>query len=747
MRPVLDNHAVMRWPEILQQPVPAVRGGALDWLLDLAAQPGAVETIVALAIVLGLVLGWRSMVRQVEYVRSRSAIEDYLLGVEQALSLDLAKARERLERVIQQDPENHDARLLLGKVLIELGEPARAHALHLLLQRSFAVESAENELQFARALLATGRAQEAAVATEEALRTHAGHAALAEFAFRAHLQAGDCAAAAAAGKRALDLASADKKSALRSDLAFAEAQAGLSALRLGKPDDAQAALARARALAPDQHSVRLLEAQWHARRDGLQNVTRRLLAQPLATQTLPQPVLGGQWLPALAPLLPAGQWRCRACGTGMPLETQCCARCGAEGTAEVMEPRMFRELAEPEHWMDAIEENDAHVRRTVQAAIAAAAGPDGDRDRHAALVLGEKAVRELLEQACGRNTAGSQAAVDLLRQLGPGIVTAMFRAGDEMEDRRLLPIGQSQVAAVLGRVVQGFDRAALPQIEALFSAARPQSRKVLIDYFLGLADLAQFALVLAHFPPLEILDRLDKVDAAVLQRFLQAVTPGHVVADVLLLESAFYRDRELLAAIPGAKHPEVLEQVLVRRGPQSSLVRLLVGAIDDDALGPIAERVLTAFGAAAHEHVLSAFVDRDRDAPVRARLGSVLVAGGPDAVPLLCGSFGPESAAIDDDLRSVVIRIGEPAIKPLVDAYARPSVLERITMGVFGKSLNRRAQIVRSLLGIGGAKALHALRALREVESADDLRIRLDQAIHQLERDHAGGAEGSRGAR
>jgi hypothetical protein len=74
-------------------------------------------------------------------------------------------------------------------------------------------------------------------------------------------------------------------------------------------------------------------------------------------------------------------------------------------------------------------------------------------------------------------------------------------------------------------------------------------------------------------------------------------------------------------------------------------------------------------------------------------------------------------------------------------------MLERLTLGMLGKSLNRRAQIVRSLLGIGGPKALHALRALREVESADDLRIRLDQAIHHLERNPVAGSEDSRGSR
>ena len=146
-------------------------------------------------------------------------------------------------------------------------------------------------------------------------------------------------------------------------------------------------------------------------------------------------------------------------------------------------------------------------------------------------------------------------------------------------------------------------------------------------------------------------------------------------------------------------------------------------------------------------HVLSAFVDRERDVRVRELLSDILVQGGPDAVPLLCGSFAPEPAAIDDDLRSIVVEIGTAAVKPLIDAYARPSMLERLSLGLLGKSLNRRAQIVRCLSGIGGAHALEALRALREIEHSDDLRLRLDQAIHTLERNPAPAREDSHGTR
>jgi len=117
--------------------------------------------LAALVVGIGLLI-WLRLVRVVDNVRSRAAIEDYLLGVEQALAGDLAGAHKRLSRVLEADPENHYARLLFGKVLNGRGEPAQAHKHHLYLQRAFGVDSVENDLQLARALAAVGRPVEAA---------------------------------------------------------------------------------------------------------------------------------------------------------------------------------------------------------------------------------------------------------------------------------------------------------------------------------------------------------------------------------------------------------------------------------------------------------------------------------------------------------------------------------------------------------------------------------------------------------
>src|SRR5262249_39709171 len=135
------------------------------------------------------------------------------------------------------------------------------------------------------------------------------------------------------------------------------------------------------------------------------------------------------------------------------------------------------------------------------------------------------------------------------------------------------------------------------------------------------------------------------------------------------------------------------------------------------------------------DQLLAAFVDRERDAEVRARLADALVGLGARAVERLCGCFGPEPAALDEDLRAGLVRMGDAAVQSLQGPYARPPLLERRAVGLLGKSHNRRAQVARTLLAIGTATAAQALRQLRESETDANLKLRLQQALHKLDED------------
>ena len=749
------------------QDVAAPRGGApaqepqgiMDWLYAFGTQPGVVEVLLAVFVVAALLLAWWRLARLVQGAQRRSALRDYLLGVEQALQGDHEGARKRLAAVLAEDPENHYARLLLGKVLTELGEPAQAHKHHLFLQRAFGIDSAENELLLAKSLLAAGQVDEAGDVAERALHDLPARGDAWEFVFRTRLRNGDFAAAARAGRRMLSLAGGPSaRPLLAREVARAAARSGLRCLDAGDAPGARAALQTTLALARDAEGANLLRARLQVEEHGVQAAVTRLLAEDddRTRPTMPLVATSGRQLvtaaaadeaaSAAAPLVPATSWLCTACGAGLERQAAVCPSCGSEASALLREPELVADVASPMQWMDAIDENDAYVRRLVQDALGEARGA-ANAARPRVLQLRERAVPELLQRAWNGDERLRTVAIDLLQAMGPQIAPALFAASDALEQQRLLPIGSRSPAALVGRVVQGFDRQALPHVEALFASARPEHRKILIDFFVGLGDVGEFQIVLERFPPVEILHRFNKCDGAVLRRFLEAVPPGHFVAEVLLLEPTFHREEDVLLAIPAAQHPQVLERVLIRRGCSRSLARCLIARLGEPQLGAIAARILAGHGEAALDHLIAAYTDPEAVAEVRPRLADLLAGGGPGAADLLCAAFGPEPAVIDDLVRAVLLKMGDTAVAPLRAAYGHSGWLERIAAGLVSRHNNRRMQIVRALQGIGSEAARGALGELREEERDQNLKLRLEQALHELRPKHgdehaAGGGHG-----
>lgn len=730
-------------------------GGVWQWLLEVGRQPGVVESLLALTLLAALVFVWWRLTRLITGARSRQALADYLLGVEQALHGDLKGAHRRLASVVQTDPQNHYARLLLGKVLAELGEPEAAHTQHLYLQKAFGIQSIENDLLLAQSLLGAGMATEAAEAAERVLQRAPDRASGWDFVYRARLQSGDFDAAAVAGRRLLDLLrEGAARSQLRADLARTFAQAGASKLHGGDRGGAFAALQAAERLDARAAGVPLLAARIAAASRGVEAAVRDLLTDsddapllPATASRLPAVVSGrrdaGLPLAPLAGLVDPERWSCRACGLPLPNEVAECPRCRCQDPARLAEPDLVAAVGAPANTMDAIDVNDAHVQRLVRALL----DDEGQlraEARAQLLDLRERAVEELLRQAWHRAGHEQEAVIDVLRAMGPSIAPALFAASDALEHTRLLPMGSRSPAALVGRVVQGFDRSALPHVGPLFASARPEHRKILIDFFLGLADLQEFQIVLERFPPLEVLHRLNKADAHVLQRFLQAVPPGHFLADTLLLEPAFHREAVVLAAIPGAPRPEVLRNVLRRRGASRSLTDVLIEALDDAALADVAEQLLGDLGEPVLDHALGAYTDLERPASQRSRLAAAIRRIGPASVVRLAASFGPEPTAFDDELRSLLGAIGDVAVPLLQEAYGQAGWLERVSIGLISRHTNRRVQIVATLRELGSAPARAALATLLGSERDPNLRLRLQQALHDLGDVPGGGSDGTR---
>ena len=175
----------------VQESAEAAAGGSWwDSWAALAAEPALVEFLLfSTGAILLLMLNLR-VSRLVRAARDRAAVKDYLLGVEQSLSGDLDGARQRLERVLAEDPENHHARLMYGEVLAGLGEAAEAHRQHVFLQKSFRMDSLRNELGLVSALLRARRPEDAVDSARRAVRAHPEDRSAVELLFQAELAAG-----------------------------------------------------------------------------------------------------------------------------------------------------------------------------------------------------------------------------------------------------------------------------------------------------------------------------------------------------------------------------------------------------------------------------------------------------------------------------------------------------------------------------------------------------------------------------
>ncbi|MCB9878509.1 MAG: tetratricopeptide repeat protein [Planctomycetes bacterium] len=713
--------------------------GFWAFVWSLAQQPGVIETTVAGVIVAAFFFLWWRVSALRQNARAREALADYLLGVEQAMHGDLDGARERLQRVLEQDPENHFARLMLGRVLVQLDQAEQAHQQHLYLQRAFGVDSVENDLLLAQSLCAAGLPAEAADLAERTLQRAPGQAAGWEFAYRAHLQNGDHEAAARAGRKLLALLrDRGEQQRLREDLARTVAQAGTLRWLSGAGDEAKALAREARGLGPKAGGLLLLEARLEAAQRGVDDTARQLAAPPAsagAGQLVPVAAgprsllagVSGATLPmaTFAGLCEEARWACRACGAPLERELGRCPRCGRREPAQLLEPRLVEGVESPTELMDRIEVNEAHVHRLV------AGLESGDtRARRELLQLGDRAVQELVRAAWRGAEPAREAAEQVLRAMGPHIAKALFAAADELSQARLLAVGEGP-SAVVGRIVQGFDKTALPHMEPLFASARSDHRRVLIDFFLGLGDVAAFQRVLERFPPMEILHRMNQAPAAVLRRFLQAVPRGHFLAESLLLEKTFYRDEDLLAAVPDASDPEVLVGVMRRRGPSRALTTALIAGIADEPRAAVSMHVLEEFGAEVLEHVLAAFAEPDCGDDARRRLSRVLARGGAAAAEHIADAFGPEPSAADDRLRNLLVVIGDDAVDVMVAAYEKSGWLEIVSAGLLRRHNNRRVQLAMALGELGTKAATKALKALHKREKDDNLRLSLQRAMHR----------------
>jgi hypothetical protein len=674
-------------PDLAAMPQQA---GPRSTLLErIAEEPALVQLLVVVALGLLAALVGAHLVRRVREARERRGTRDYLLAVEQALCGDLPAAARRLETVVRDDPQNLTARLLQAEALTALGRPADAHREHLAVQRSCARPMPRNEIGLARALLAVGRAGEAAALVERRFGQRPRDPRALHLAFDAASATGrDAEAAELGAARAATLERGDARDAVVARTVAHAARAFDGALAAGERRAAERALAAARRAAGEADpTVARLAARWDRLRDAL-----------------PAPAEAQAPDPALLPALP-GLLRDPTVGAD---------RAGLAA------------LDQPSRILDAIEANRAHVQRL---GAAFRAGEPGAAD--ALAELGEGAVPELFAQALAAGPA-DRSGPALFAQLGPAAVGPLL---DAFEAWRSTQRGlvRGRAVDVLARLLVAVGPGARPTLEARLGSVDRDLRRALVDFYLGLCDPEAFDVLADALPPVELVQRLNEVDEGLLVPFLACLPDGHIALEVLLQDGGFARDLAVLDAIPAACAPQALEALLLRRGCGRSLVAALIERIDDRALAPVARRLLDAAGPRARAALVLAFADLDAAPTRRAALADRLVAAGPAAVLPLCGCFGAGPTPLDAEVVAVLARIGDAAIPALRDAYRQGGLLERLAGPFARRRTHRREMLIRSLGALSSLAARTALAALRERETDPDLALRLAQALHRLD--------------
>ncbi len=728
------------------------------WQDAFAAEPALVELVLLgfAGVCIYFLVG--RVARLVADARSRRGVHDYLLGVEQALAHDARGAAQRLRRVLDEDPENRAARLLYGLVLADLGDPAEAHQQHLELHVGFDESSRRNDLALAENLIAVACPADAIEHAERAVDKSPGRVDGLRVLFRAQLTAGVPSAAARTGRRLMALLpSGEERSRVRQDVADALCLAGEVKLDADDVAGANQLLAEASGAEPDAQSVQRLRARLAWREKGEAMLlsesseeaglgaesggtvsslaeSRSLPALSLQNEVSPYAVevtepARNAGLQLLTDLGSKAPYRCERCSGSLEVLRRRCSHCGAEDSVVAAEPDLLNRVDAPSHLVDAIEENDAHITRLLDRIGAADAMASEELED-----IGARAVEQTLRRAlaCDRESGVAESVyIEILQGMGAAVLPDLFAAYEGVGSRHARGSERSRVAQIVGRVVQGYDHEAVPVFEKLLGTDDPDLRKILIDYFLGLADPIAFDTVLEHFPPVEVIHRLNDAPLAILSAFVVKLESGSFLVEVVLPDPVFVRDEVLLDAVPEAAESATLIRILERRGFSRSMTRTAIERLAEPALQKTCHQLLDGYGREALEHQIASFVNLDEKLAVRAELADRFAREGSAVVGKLCDCFGTGASPVDEALLEVLVRIG--SVDPLVEAYSQGGLLEKFAQRFRQRHVHRRCMILRALGGIANEAARASLVSLRRQEKDKDLELRLSRAIHLLD--------------
>jgi len=233
-------------------------------LSDLFRDPLAIEALAVILITAGVWFSVRTLRGVAERISRRRALREFVGGVDLYYKGEYEEARDLLGKVIERDPENSEARILLGDACRELGDTAEGHKHHYQVARVFGQDLPRNRLALGKDLLLMGRAEEAVAHLEVAHAAEPDDVATAELYLEATLQAGDMGRAVDLAKRLDNLCSGDGGERIRRLRAAVCVRAGRDYVRRGQTKEGSQLLRTAVRLNPSLVAprVELVRTSW-----------------------------------------------------------------------------------------------------------------------------------------------------------------------------------------------------------------------------------------------------------------------------------------------------------------------------------------------------------------------------------------------------------------------------------------------------------------------------------------------------
>ncbi|MHC4953711.1 MAG: tetratricopeptide repeat protein [Planctomycetota bacterium] len=558
-----------------------------DDLVRLVQDPWVQQAFLAVVLFVGALLLTRGVRRVAAELERRRALADYVRGLDEFLRGDFRDAIKALERVMERDPENVEARIALGDCYREIGNPAEAKKHHHHVHKVFGNELARNFWSLGQDELALGHYDLAVEAFERSLQLSRDESDTLWSLAHAHAEGGNSVAAGETVRRVLqkgpllDLPGAERRRAatLLTDAAaslFAEGNAE-GAVRFYTealaflPSDLRARagiLRAAHALGDEQRAREIVQEQVDRLRDltSEEELLFEPARAPVADVGVPaeSEASAPTFLPArvedLGTLVAAietktARYRCSACGALAREHATVCGRCDVVGTLEAiseLNAAYMMPLRDSGEAADEIEESAAFVQSLA---------------RKAAL--------------------GDSAALERLLAMGANALYDVFAGLPAMEARRYLGACMAQLGAPAAREVRACHAA-----RAGNGRAARAHDEFAVGFFLGMGEAGE-----EHFAALG-----PTRDAAL----------AGALADARLDVALRDRAQKLLAA-KGADALVALVEAVAAEGDDGATRRAaeLVAAVGPDGVALLDRRYLQA---KLLGRILGAHADRRRAA-------------------------------------------------------------------------------------------------------------------------------------